>query len=481
MPTNDISGVDVSQKNRLLAIIRESQRTGHPMPSPQSTTGISAGGDCKMGNTADQIGPSRAPPRQGVAGVAQKLPLGGAPQPIPSIAKLVPTTPGVFGTSTVLPHRGPSMSGANGYANVHEWVAANGSQQVPRGPSQMQASPRLPQPLAKAPVRTGANRMPITAPTNVHITGRPTQSTYQWSVTTSVKAKPEASKAPTVSLSGQAPVETLSKVCQRRHHNLEWKKEMTTTGLYSFSVWADGKVYRAPKAYREEREAKMAAAKVALAGLGITPWAGDSALQASAASANKLPLGFVFKGGDIFFTPSNLNKTSATTGGPTATNGNKTAPDTKGNGNAKEEELKSILKRLQTIFGSELKDRSRDPPPVAKAFLEGLSVGSRIAFGNMDSKEVPRGKENQRPRHDLHRPTRRTRSRSPSRDLRRTYRERDRESSQTTCIKQEVLSSPSAARGNSVTRDTRPVGRGNGFPTDRRWEHDKYSPRYSRA
>jgi hypothetical protein len=443
-----------------------------------------------MGNTPDQTGPARAPASQGIVCGAQKALPAGVPQPIPSIVNPALTVPAASKMPTAVLYKGPAMvSVANGYANVHEWVAANGSQQVPRGPSQMQTMPRPSQPLPKAP---------LSAPVPAQAAARPAQNTYQWSFPTTINKKPEPPRTlPTRTLPPPLPTEALSLACQSRGHNPEWSVERVNSG-FSYSVRADGKVYRAHGVYHADREAKMATASVALAGLGVKPWAknGVPVSQRSArTSVNNLPAGCMARGGGIFFSPSDSNKPSAKTGVPAPAT-NKTHSDPKANGTAKQDELKSILKRLQTIFGSGLKDRSRDPPETTAAFLEGLSVGSRIFSSNMNNQPVSlRGKENAHPRRDYrgpnrgpdrgvdrNKPTRRTRSRSPSRELRpRPYRERERESSQATCIKQEVLSPPARPRGNSALRDTRPAGRGNGFPTDRKWDHDGYVQRYSKA
>ncbi|KAK4442464.1 hypothetical protein QBC34DRAFT_24573 [Podospora aff. communis PSN243] len=456
------------------------------MPSSQAAMGTSpgtTGGDQEMGNTSDQTGPARAPASQGVAGATHKAMPTGA-QPIPSIAKNPAlTAPTASKIPTTLPYKGPAIaSGANeyaGYANVHEWVAAKGSQQIPRGPSQMQGMSRPPQSLSKATT---------SAPMPAQATVRPGQNTYQWSSTVTINPKPEPHR-PSMTLHS---TEALSLACQSRGHNPEWIPEKAKSGV-SYSVRANGKVYRANGVYPGDREAKTATASVALASLGVKPWAKNglevSELKARPGGSN-LPAEFKAWGGDIFYTPSNPNKISAKAGAP-APSMNKTHSDPKAVGITKQDELKSILKRLQAIFGSGLKDRSRDPPETTAAFLEGLSIGSRIVTGNMNSQPGSlRSKENAHPRRyhaptdrgvDRKKPAARTRSRSPSREARpRQYRERERESSQTAYIKQEVLS-PQAARGNAASHDARPAGRGNGFPADRKWDHDGYVQRYAKA
>jgi hypothetical protein len=162
------------------------------------------------------------------------------------------------------------------------------------------------------------------------------------------------------------------------------------------------------------------------------------------------------------------------------------------------QELVSILQRLQAMYGADLRDRSQDPPQITAAFLEGLSVGSRIALGSIEglhgNTETSRTSKGTAParsdkyRGEGNRRTRHTRSRSPVwgrpsyRDQRssESRRSENRAPSQAaSIIKQEVSASPpSVIRGPSVPHDSLQQSRGGVFPKDRRWDHDGYVQRY---
>ncbi|KAK0657733.1 hypothetical protein B0T16DRAFT_453163 [Cercophora newfieldiana] len=256
------------------------------------------------------------------------------------------------------------------------------------------------------------------------------------------------------------PTEALSLACQAHGHNPEWIEEKVTYG-YAFSVKAHGKIFRSPGIFSVEREAKVATAAVALACLDKQ----NAPAQTTRASASEsVP-------------PGNAK-------GPTPKSSMR--PSVKNDGTGTQQELFSIMKRLQAIYGTEGRDRAQDP--ITAAFLEGLSIGSRAAVANINNLRTEKaasdgGKDPQLARRRGQRPAHsgRTRSRSPSRDLHRVYRdEKPKSRSSQASIKQEQSASPSlASRGAGTSHNSHPSRRETEFPNDRRWDHDGYAQRYS--
>jgi len=415
-------------------------------------------------NIAHQFpGPAGRPGTMTTAGLIMAM--GGMPASRIGLQE-PPSAPASVGNSSTMPQKTtPTSANAEGYANFNEWVAVHGPRQgttyQPSRPSQVQPTPQQHQPMQEGRPRQADSSLPQPVFPDVINRQKRIQSQYY-------RPQRDGRSAPKPHFDSiAAPTELLSLACQARKHNLEWKQEYHPKG-FAYSVVADGHTFRSPGGYYSEKEAKTATAKVALEGLRKLPHAQPQveALLAGRSNGASITRGVV---------PTNPRVVAGS------------------GGTERQQELRKLLKRLQELHGSELRDRSQDPPEIAAAFLEGLSVGSRLAGAAIGGNQPSGGSKEAEIRRGTHRGggrsrPRYTRSRSPAKE-RHPFRDRHDPNyseirhrdtrSQSSIVKQEVSESPSSVlRGIRGAQASHGDRRGGGA-MDGRWDHNGYIKRYA--
>lgn len=225
------------------------------------------------------------------------------------------------------------------------------------------------------------------------------------------------------------PMQLVSQICQRRHFNPDWHETMTREGQYTCTVILGKNVVTTGKTYSTAPAAKMATAYTALR--VIQSWKDLSKAEAEACES------FRTKGRARLIPGTNNKRRSL---GPSqiaaagrrqdtpikqeGVNNGTVAIRPSGGGGSSSRALirpKEQAKLLELVnktmdLGETVPDRSQDSPEVARAFLEGMAVGARLAQSARASAESSFSRS--------HGSVPRDRSRSPSRSAPDNYRSR---------------------------------------------------------
>ncbi|KAK3335292.1 hypothetical protein B0T19DRAFT_452218 [Cercophora scortea] len=241
------------------------------------------------------------------------------------------------------------------------------------------------------------------------------------------------------------PMQLLSLACQKRKFNPEWI-EKAVGDKFTCAVRLRDQLVNSTRAYATPYVAKLVAAQKALkivSSWGLPTGAEMDSTQSRATNNPKHGVTIKQEKGD---SPRKVSAGGRSNGqasikkergahGPNSqaggTNGNNTAQskpsgsegnrDRRGTGHSTADLRKQqvLIEDIQKIMGIEVPDRSKDDPEVAKAFLEGLALGSRLA-GSL-SLQTSRGRSSRSRSPSLRNPDgNRFRTRSPVRPRIRT-------------------------------------------------------------
>jgi hypothetical protein len=254
------------------------------------------------------------------------------------------------------------------------------------------------------------------------------------------------------------PTAVLSSACQRRGYNPEWKIQQDEMGRFAVTVIANGASFKSPGFFPSERDAKLAAAKLALASFNR-----NGRARASRARPQH----------DVTSTLGIKQEEDADmTGIPMAPQAVVKRNESVPNSDPKLPEIRGLMKRVKTLLGDEVKEHHKDQPEVMAAFLEGMLAGSRLApqlVAPMSHGQPP--STGRRGGGRWGNGYRRSRSRSPAGRApagRLTYRERSPVSQHPAEYRSTSARGGNTNRRRSFHRD----GRGSALPD--RWDHDMF-------
>ena len=211
-----------------------------------------------------------------------------------------------------------------------------------------------------------------------------------------------------------SPMQALSLECQRRGFNPQWREWQTADNRFGCEAiihGVRGVNIKDARLFQSAQEAKWHAATEGLEALKKVPFARVPAVPSEPSKQQKKQSTSVVqptakrnnvaqaKGRANTPRPGGLPGDNGSapkvkreqheamdgvcfTIGQSKPNGDRSTSDrvkaSAGNGSTAGEEQR-LMSRLFELFGSTVTDHSRDPPEVARAFLEGMAVGARLA------------------------------------------------------------------------------------------------------
>ncbi|KAK3693470.1 hypothetical protein B0T22DRAFT_476317 [Podospora appendiculata] len=191
------------------------------------------------------------------------------------------------------------------------------------------------------------------------------------------------------------PMQLLSLACQKRKFNPEWIERTVSENKFTCDVLLRGQLVSSTKSYATPYVAKLVAAQKALKVVrswGAAPNAevdstrsraydhkhGVAIKQEKGNSPRKVLAGGHATGPAIKKEPGRgANGNSTAQSKPSGSEGNASSGTGRSTTALKKQQM--LIEEIQKTMGTAVPDRSKDDPEVAKAFLEGLALGSRLA------------------------------------------------------------------------------------------------------